>query len=208
MRNFRYTFLGLDLGQRNDFSAVAMIDYIEDVSAQRNPVTFEFYRTTQLYLRGLTRFPRGTSYVDIPGLVRDIAAVPPPGHLGPRLESALAVDAGGPGIPVVELLRRTKMRAGIMPAIITGGGMGSLLPGGMYSVARRELVGLLHLALESRLLVFPADMPLKEELIEELSAIEPEGGQYKHDDMAIAIALALWASTRRFPGLLRGKLAA
>jgi hypothetical protein len=35
--------------------------------------------------------------------------------------------------------------------------------------------------------------------------IDSAGGQTKHDDMAIAIALALWAATKRQPTLLLRK---
>lgn len=207
MEHIKYSFLGLDLGQRNDYSAIAVIDVVEDISNRRDPVTFEFYKTTRFCLRGVHRFPLGTAYTDIPGLVRASVVQPPPGHLGARPRTTLAVDAGGPGLPVVELLRRAGLDCGILPAIITGGAMGSLMPGGIYSVPRRALVSLIRVALESQMLVFPANLPLREELTAELVALEPAGGQSKHDDMAIAIALALWATTIRQPGLLQKKAA-
>jgi hypothetical protein len=163
--------MGLDLGQRNDQSALAILDIVEEIGTERDPVTFAFQRSQHFYLRSLTRFPRGTRYIDTPELVREVIAVPPPGYLGRRLDEVLAVDAGGPGMAVVELLRQLKLHAAIMPAVITGG--------------------------------FPADMPLKDSLAAELAAVEPDGGQSAHDDMAIAIALALWAATKRFPSLLR-----
>ena len=56
MERIQYTYFGLDLGQRNDYSAIAVIDLVEDISAQRDPVTFEFYRTHKFCLRGVHRF--------------------------------------------------------------------------------------------------------------------------------------------------------
>lgn len=203
MRNLQSTVMGLDLGQRNDQSALAILDIVEEIGTERDPVTFAFQRSQHLYLRSLTRFPRGTRYIDTPELVREVITVPPPGYLGRRLDEVLAVDAGGPGMAVVELLRQLKLHAAIMPAVITGGTIGSPLGGGIHSIPRRTLVNLLRFALESRQLVFPADMPLKDSLAAELAAVEPDGGQSAHDDMAIAIALALWAATKRFPSLLR-----
>jgi len=203
MQRIQYTYFGLDLGQRNDFSAIAVIDLVEDIGANRDPVTFELHRTFRFCLRGVHRFPLGTPYTKIPSLVRRCVAQPPPGHLGRQPQSALAVDAGGPGIPVVELIRGARLDCGTLPVFITSGGMGSLLPNGIYSVPRRELVSLLRLALEEQKLVFPAGMPLKDELAAEIAALQPSGAQSEHDDMAIAIALALWASTKRHPGILQ-----
>lgn len=207
MERIQYTYFGLDLGQRNDYSAIAVIDLVEDISAHRDPVTFEFYRTHKFCLRGVHRFPLGTPYTEMPALVRECVVHPPPGHFAKLPQSVLAIDAGGPGVPVVELIRQARLDPVVLPVFITGGAMGSLLPNGMYSVPRRELVTLLRLSLENQKLVFPASMPLKDELSAEIAAIQPNGGQTKHDDMAIAIALALWSSTKRHPGLLQRQAA-
>ncbi len=203
MLTIKHTSIGLDLGQRNDHTAVAIIDLAESVSFQRDPVTFEFLRTHRLLLRGLRRLPLGTLYTDIPEKVRESIVDPPPGHLGPRPRVTLAIDAGGPGLPVVDLFRQARYDCGILPAIITGVGVGGSLPGGTYSVPRRELVSLVRIALESGMLVFPADLPLKKELALELKNMDPAGGQSQHDDMAVALALALWGLNIRFPGVIR-----
>lgn len=198
MQRAKYTFFGLDLGFRNDFSAHAVIDLVEDAGNRR---------TRKFCLRGVHRFPLGTPYTHIPVKVRESVAQSLPGHFGPRPKSVLAVDAGGPGFPVVELLRQANLECVILPVVITGGAIGSSLPGGVYSVPRKELVTLLRLSLENKMLIFPADMPLKRELIAELTAIQPAGRQTRHDDMAIAIALALWAAAKRLPGLLQRQAA-
>jgi hypothetical protein len=91
--------------------------------------------------------------------------------------------------------------------MITGGASGSRLSGGLYSVPRKELVSLLRLSLERRLLVFPLDLPLRDELEAELASFEAAGGQSKHDDMAIALSLALWSATRRQPAVFQQKAA-
>ena len=64
-----------------------------------------------------------------------------------------------------------------------------------------------RLALERELLVFPTDLPLRDELTTELASIESAGGQSKHDDMAIALALALWSATRRQPAAFKDRAA-
>jgi hypothetical protein len=203
------TLSGLDLGQRNDHSALAILDVVEVTSPRRDPVTFAYGKSYRFDVRSVSRIPLGTPYTEIPTIVRENLHRPPLNHLGERRPATtLAVDAGGPGLPVVELLRQARLDCYILPAVITGGNAGSSLPGGIYSVPRKELVSLLRIAIESRILVFPANLPLKEELAAELRAIEPNGGQSKHDDMAIAISLALWASNIRIPGLIQQHRAA
>jgi hypothetical protein len=208
MELVKATFSGLDLGQRNDHSALAIVDVVEITSPRRDPVTFAFGKSHRFDVRSVSRIPLGTPYTEIPTIVRENLHRPPLNHLGARPRTTLAVDAGGPGLPVVDLLRQARLDCSLLPAVITGGNSGSSLHGGLHSVPRKELVSLLRIAIESRILVFPANLPLKEELAAELRAIEPNGGQSKHDDMAIAIALALWASNIRLPGLILQRRAA
>ncbi|MBI2687310.1 MAG: hypothetical protein HYX27_13405 [Acidobacteria bacterium] len=201
MQNIHCTFVGLDLGQRNDYSAVAIIDVVEETSNRRDPVTFAFYQTTRLHLRAIERVSLGASPGEIPSKIRPVVLKPPPGHFGSRLSITLAVDAGGPGVPVLEMLRQSRLDCHILGASIAANGTGVQLPNGNYSVSRSELTGMLRFVLENRLLVFPAELPLRDELAGELAAIESQSGQSKHDDMAMAIALALWAIPKRQPTL-------
>ncbi len=74
--------LGLDLGQAQDPSAIGIVEG----------------REVELHLRYLERLPLGTPYPavveHVSGLVQALPA-----------RSALVVDAGGPGRPVVDLMR-------------------------------------------------------------------------------------------------------
>lgn len=201
MPNFLHTYLGLDLGQRTDHSALAVLDVVEVVGHRRDPVTFALKRSQHLNLRVLTRYPLGTPYTGIPDHVRRALVNQPAGHFGPPLQGTLAIDAGGPGLPVVELVRGARLGVTLMPVIITGSGPGSHLNGGVYTVPRRELVSLVRIALESGILFFPPALPLRDDLTAELAALESTGGQSHHDDLAIALALALWATRRHHPTL-------
>ena len=201
MQNFLYTYLGLDLGQRTDYSALAVVDVVQVVGARRDPVTFALETSQHLNLRMLTRYPLGTPYTEIPDRVRHALVNQPAGHFGPPLQGTLAIDAGGPGLPVVDLIRQARLGCTLMPAIITGSGPGTNRSGGIYTVPRRELVSLLRIALESGKLLFPPHMTLRDELATELSALESGGGQSHHDDLAMALALAIWATRHRHPDL-------
>ena len=208
LHQVRYTFLGLDLGQRQDYSALAVVDFAETVTARRDPVTYALRREYSLILRSLERYPLDTDYTELAAHVRRHAIAPPPFAPACQPKAALAIDAGGPGGPVVNMFRHAGLPCDLLPVMITGGATGSDLPQGGYSVPRRELAGLLRVALESRMLRIPGDLPLCAALLDEIRNFSPAGGQSQHDDMAVAVALALWVAHRRFPGLVYSKKAA
>ena len=90
--------IGLDLGQVQDYTAVAIIERVapepSDTSAEPSRPTFEFR------LRHLQRYALGTSY---PAIVDDITdLMTEPILVG---QSRLVVDGTGVGVPVVEMFR-------------------------------------------------------------------------------------------------------
>src|SRR5262249_25960010 len=90
-------YLGLDLGQSVDPSALAIVQKIE--SSQGPPV---------FHCRHLRRFDLGTSY---PVIVKEMIQVceTPPLSLCPNLQ--LAIDGTGVGRAVVDLFRRARINA-------------------------------------------------------------------------------------------------
>ena len=208
LHQVRYTFLGLDLGQRQDFSALAVVDLAETVSTRRDPVTCAFLRDQTLILRSLERFPLGTDYTELAAHARRHIVTPPPFAPASTPKASLAIDAGGPGGPVVNMFRHAGLPCDMFPVMMTSGVTGGDLARGGYSAPRRELAGLLRVALESRMLRIPGDLPLCRQLLHEIRTFSPIGGQSEHDDMAVAVALALWVAHRRFPGLVYSKKAA
>src|SRR6516225_9656205 len=94
-------FLGLDLGQAQDFTALAVLEAKYQVRDDKWARTYA--------CRHLSRWPLGTRYVQIAADMRDLLERPPqrlpPQDPPPLMGSVLTVDATGAGAPVVEILR-------------------------------------------------------------------------------------------------------
>ena len=103
-------YVGLDLGQRHDPTAIAVVERIELAQAWQ---ATEFH---SLRVRHLERAPLGTPYPGVVARVREI--VQKLQKLGP---CALAVDGTGVGAPVVDMLRAARIGCDIAAVTITGG---------------------------------------------------------------------------------------
>ena len=150
--------LGLDLGQRRDFSALATLS-CEWTIEGRDPVSWQWNRIPRLILRDIERFPLGTSYVfytdALEERLKQIDALVPPYT---KRDVTLAVDAGGPGAPVVDELRRAYLGIDIKPIIVTGGLEPGATAGGYSTVPRRVLLTNLILLLDHAKIVTPEDL--------------------------------------------------
>ena len=105
--------VGLDLGQRQDHSAIAVV-----CGAEEPEGGFDYQRWVQPMrtvwrAEELRRLPLGTMYTTV---VEEVARV----VRRPEMEGRCTVvaDATGVGMPVMEMLRRSRMRAGLMPVIL------------------------------------------------------------------------------------------
>jgi len=102
-------YVGLDLGQRQDFSALAVVE--------REERRFEWMPAPrELSVRHLERMELGTPY---PRVVKRVCEV----VRNPKLEyqSRLVVDATGVGAPVVDMLRSAGLTANLTTVTITSG---------------------------------------------------------------------------------------
>jgi hypothetical protein len=103
-------FIGLDLGQRRDFSAVAVIQRQDHMAAwSPNP-------TCSLFVRDLERMDLGLSYTKVAQRVCEI--MQNPAMAG---QSRLVVDATGVGAPAIDLLRDAGIGGRTTAVTITGG---------------------------------------------------------------------------------------
>jgi hypothetical protein len=127
----------------------------------------------------------------------------------------LAVDGTGVGRPVVELLRRAKPQAILLPVTITSGMM-ETTDQGFYRVPKRDLIIGLQVLLQRGALQIAAQLPFARMLVEEMEAMEvrvtPSGNeQYAawregtHDDLVFAVALAYWSTQKAYPHEPRGE---
>ncbi|QXQ08244.1 hypothetical protein KX816_09910 [Sphingosinicellaceae bacterium] len=181
IRPEREFFVGLDLGQANDFSAFAIVE--------RAPAG--------LSVSYLSRV-RGRPYPDIVASIAGLMA-------RPELSGAtLIVDATGVGRPVMDMLRSS----GLSPLAVTITGGAKLSGGrGRICVPKRDLINAVLLAMQSGTLAIAAQIDhadvLRIELADMRARISPAGNdQYgarpgAHDDLVLALALAVWAADRR-----------
>jgi hypothetical protein len=188
-------YLGLDLGQRHDPTAIAVVERIELTRAGQGMV-FHSVR-----VRHLERVPLGTPY---PGVVDRVREIMRNGELARNC--ALAVDATGVGAPVVDMLRAARLGCDISAVTITGGER-QHHTGTMWSVPKRDLLAVVHVLLERGELKLARGLqelgPLIRELTDVRSTTVASGrvrlgadGCGEHDDLVIALALACWRAKR------------
>jgi hypothetical protein len=196
-----HLFFGLDLGRRHDPSALVALERVALPAGRTDPVTFQPLARTVFRLRLAIRFPLGLPYLEllrrIPKLLSTHAPPSWPvlaGHPA-RPHKTLAVDASGVGAPFVELLRRLPLEATILPITITAGHHPAPDPHGGWLVPRRDLLSRLRILFESGLLRIPRTLPARRDILDELARISDQPS-HRHDDLALALALAAWPAAR------------
>jgi len=186
MRELAY-FVGLDLGQTNDFSAIAILERSD---------------TGHYALRHLQRFRLRTSYPQVVQSVRALLQTP-------LLQgSDLVVDQTGVGRPVVDMFRDAlRGRPGkFIPVTITSGKKPTVAEDGIH-VPKRELIGAVQVLLQTRRLRIARTLPDAAALVKELNSFRVKitrarnetfgtwrAGQ--HDDLVLAVALAAWCGEK------------
>jgi hypothetical protein len=202
-------FVGLDLGQSRDFTALAVVEYAE-TRGDWDAVTFAHRVETVLRLRHVERVPLGTGY---PEIVERVAEVMRSEAL--RGHSELIVDGTGVGRPVVDLLRNRGMKCWVRPVIVTGG-LRETEEGGYYGVPKRDLVLGLQVAVQSGALKIAAGLQFGPALVKEMAEMKvrvtPSGNEQfgawregAHDDLVFAVALACWGAEKWRPRPMEGQ---
>lgn len=183
-------FIGLDLGQAQDYTALAVIE-------RRGPRD-----TCQCAIPALKRYPLGTAY---PAIVQDVAAKLDRAPAGAKL----IIDSTGVGRPVTDMILEhpllLRRRSDIYAVTITGGDAEGW-QGNHWRVPKRNLVGAVQVLLQSERLKIAVELPDTRVLIAEMQnfkvTISTAGHdsysawrENQHDDLVLAVALACWAST-------------
>ena len=188
-------YLGLDLGQKRDHSAVVVVERIDHRRA------FQGTAFEKLLVRYVERMPLGMPYPRIVERVKEIVRC---GELDGNC--ALAVDATGVGAPVVDMLRAARLGCDLTPVVITGGERGV----SRWSVPKRDLMAEVQVMLENgqlRVGRLKETGRLVRELVDMKRSVNATGrvrmgadGYGEHDDLVIALALACWRAKRRVNG--------
>lgn len=181
-------FIGLDLGQANEFTAMAAMERPPDLEAG------------DLFLRHLRRFTLGTPYTAIvPAVVGVVAQAAGLGAV------TLIVDQTAVGKTLVDLFVQSITEASIIPVTITTGQQVTRGDDGLYHVPKKDLVTCLQLLLQGRRLKVPRTISEADLLVQELVNFRmkfPTVGadpfvawrENQHDDLVLAVALACWRS--------------
>jgi hypothetical protein len=201
-------FIGLDLGQAQDYTALAIA---EKVQPQQEQVDEWSGRVTQVdagkplyHVRHLQRWQLGTSY---PAIVKDVVALSERLRVGKaRHAPDLVVDQTGVGRPVVDMLRGAGLHP--KPVTITGGTDVTGSESSGFGVPKRDLVGTLQVLLQAQRLKFAEGMAEVPTLVKELLAFQVKitasahdtYGAWRegtHDDQVLAVAMAVWFAERK-----------
>lgn len=187
-------FVGLDLGQAHDFTALAVLEQ----TLAADPNVKRGSATRQYACRHLERFKLGTPY---PVMVERIAKLV---GTAPLRGCTLVVDQTGVGRPVVDLLKAARLPVRLFqPITITGGHAVKMGDDGSQHVPKKELVSTLQVLLQTRRLKIAQELPevrtLEQELLNfrvkiTIAANEMFGEwrEGQHDDLVLAVALAVW----------------
>jgi hypothetical protein len=206
--------IGVDLGQRRDFSAVAVVERVETAGYGFDHLHWMSRAEgmpDEWVVRHLERMALGTSYTAVSAQIVELAQ-----HPALREDCRLVVDATGVGMPVVDMLRAARPGCEMTPVLITGG-QGERFDGKVWHVPKVDLLARLEGLLEQKRLRIARRMRESGTLVRELmdikSARQASGrlkvgaeGAGEHDDLALAVALAVWVGRKGKVGEQRRRL--
>ncbi|MGI9069133.1 MAG: hypothetical protein ACR2HX_22365 [Pyrinomonadaceae bacterium] len=187
--------VGLDLGKSQDYTAIALLE--------TRVVAPDFIAGPEAvyHCKWLQRFKLGTSYPHIVASVREMCRREPLLTFTPRL----GIDQTGVGAAVADMFKQAEINADLQPILIHGGDRATN-EDGVWRVPKRELVGVTQVALQTGRLKIPPILPeagvLKRELQNFQVSISDAGHDSyearvgKHDDLVLALAMALWLAAR------------
>jgi len=215
-----YVF-GLDLAKKRDWSALALL---KRIPSGGEPGTDQFHLVNLARWRGdsypaiVERVAGLASHTGLRPFVEREAHEESDGHMTPIRRTRnpipkLAVDAGGVGAAVTDLLLTPRVLevADVVPITLTGGERWSIGTWGdtgrtSYNVSKLDLVSLLVARMQAGLLKFRPGDPLSAALEEELRNFDLkltkagnatfEAAAGMHDDLVVAVGLALWLAER------------
>jgi hypothetical protein len=202
-------FAGLDLGQKQDPAALAVVEWAECGGAG-DAAAFEHGNPSSLSLRHLERMPLGTPY---PEVVERVSYTMRSRQLAGGERRHLVVDGTGVGPAVVDLLRREDLHSRLWPVTITRGDT-ERYADEYYRVPKRDLIVGLQVLMQRGGLQIAEGMKEGATLVKEMaemrvkisgSAHEQYGAwrSGEHDDLVLAVALACWGVRKAAPRVRR-----
>ena len=206
--------VGLDLGQSSDFTAIAVVQSLNEVDEEGNT-------QQRLHIRHLERYPLRTSYTDVAEGVVKLMNNPvfkqdeydPVRRRMSKAKVKLLVDKTGVGAGVTDLLKKYGLK--FVSVSIHGGYKVTHAPGNTYNVPKRDLVAALEVPFHTDQMRVAQGLELWPTLREELLNfrrkinLKTAHDSYEHwregdhDDLVLACALACWGIRRGASNTLR-----
>jgi hypothetical protein len=187
--------IGVDIGQSVDPTAIVMLDTDRPEPADRDDEP-----ELRHLIRWIERVPLGTSYDQVVERIAQVAEASR--SWGDPL---IVLDATGVGRPIVDLL---KCRTGVpLRAVTFTSGDREVQPEyNVHRVPKRDLVTALEVVLQARRIEVVPDCPLQPDLQAELASFDfgfsarghdtYEAASGSHDDLVMALSLAVWWGSR------------
>jgi hypothetical protein len=200
-------YVGLDLGQSADFTALAVVQSVKERNDESQLKTF-------LHLRHLERYPLRTPYTTIAdGVVSVMGSealnsgeYDPARHRIARSKVELLVDKTGVGRGVTDILKERGLR---FTGIVIHGGESTHKTDGACHVPKKDLVAALEVPFDTGRLKIAEGLSLWGVLKEELQNFRRKQNpktahvsfehwrESEHDDLVLAVAMACWGATGR-----------
>ena len=200
-------FVGLDLGQSQDYTAMAAIESIPEETGRILESMTEDGRQVVLEQRAVyhVRFldrVRGVSYPKLVDRAHSLMRTLQDGYL--------ILDATGVGAAVADMFRSpsTTVSYPVIRVLITSGDHVHLSPFGGFHVPKRDLASTLQVLLQTERIKVSNRLELAEVLRRELMnfrvKVNPSTGmesyesarENDHDDLVLSVALGLWYAQR------------
>jgi hypothetical protein len=196
VRRVRY-YLGLDLGQNGEYSALAIVRRINPDSWHPETAVRDKDEHCRYECVALKRYDLGASY---PSVVADIGALLKEESLDFE-DTTLVIDETAVGKPIVDLFRSQKLKP--LAVTLTGGYVTNKVDRFTYHIPKRDLVSSVQALLQSERLKIANRLPHAETLQRELLSFKfkvtlsagddllswREGAA---DDLVFALCLACW----------------
>ncbi|OYW08775.1 MAG: hypothetical protein B7X34_07980 [Acidobacteriia bacterium 12-62-4] len=203
-------FLGLDLGKERDHTVLALCERRWQLG-QWSAALHDHARRPVLVLRDLIRVPLNTPYTQVPQLIKNaFTRHEATSTFGVSVKTSrdVVVDAGGVGGGVLDIIRQAQdtLHLGslqLVPVFTSSGHEPGRTASGCYTVPKRDLLTALRAVVEARSLIIPRQLALAPDLFQELAGLRQSGRSIaRHDDLAMALCLAVWWAARQEKDLL------
>jgi len=207
-------FMGLDLGQKQDYTALVTMQRVEEWTGgvprsfrpQPDGVKLEL---KEYQVQDARRFEIGTPYREVAQRVADMQAQ----LTGRGARCPVIADTTGVGLPVFEMLQEEGVRQ--LRGITTTGGDSVSREGRIWRVLKRELASVVQVLLQSGLLAIRKALQFAPVLRSELQSFKVEitrtghdtyeaWREGDHDDLVLALAMACWFAEHGKRGVFTG----